>query len=88
LISVLIWAVLQTSAFVVPIFVLYMGWRFVRAYERRPRGELDESTSRRLDQLEESIIRIDSEFNKLAEEQRFLTRLLSERQTHFGEVAP
>lgn len=57
-----------------------MAWRFLRAYERRQRPSLDDSMQACLAQVEESILRIDSELTALGEEQRFLTRLLGDRQ--------
>lgn len=57
-----------------------MAWRFLRAYERRQRPSLDESTTAQLIQVEDSMLRIDWRVNALAEEHRFLTRVVERRQ--------
>lgn len=60
---------------------LYLGWRAVRALERRAssRKELDEANERIL-RLEESIAGLTDQMSKLADGQEFTTRLLSERR--------
>ncbi len=83
-----VWAVLQAAVVAVPVLLLYMGWRFLRAYERKAQRGLHESSSSRLSRLEESVLRIDSEIVKLSEDQRFLTHLIGERQDSRGDRAP
>lgn len=60
--------------------VLYLGLRFVRAFERRGtyRGELA-ALQERVARLEEDLGRATSDVERLAEAQRFTQRLLSER---------
>jgi hypothetical protein len=82
----LLWGIAQAAVIAVPLLVLYMAWRFLRAYERRQRPSLDDSTQARLVQLEASILRIDSELTALGEEQRFPTQLL-DPTTQFGTRA-
>ena len=76
----ILWAVLWSAFIAIPIVGLYALWRFVKAYERRgaERSELSVLKDRLL-RVEESTGEIHERLDKLAEEQRFLTRLLRER---------
>ncbi len=59
---------------------IYLGVRFVRAFERRGanRGELT-ALQERVARLEEELGRAMSDIERLTEAQRFTQRLLSER---------
>jgi len=73
---------------VLPAFFLYFGSRAVRALENRPRTVPDDSISRRITQLEDAVGRIDTELVRLAEDQRFVTRLLTERHERSQPALP
>lgn len=73
-----------------PVGLLYLGWRFVRAQERRTvaiaggaegsTGEIAELRERVL-RLEERLDDIDTQVGQLAEGQQFTNRLLTERRS-------
>ena len=76
-------AVLVTALYlVVPLGLLYLGVRFLRAYERRgaSAGASAELTAR-LAALEEQVARVAAESERLAESQRFTTSLLADRSS-------
>jgi hypothetical protein len=70
----------------VPIFVGYIAWRFVRAFERRSRTlpEL-EQLRERLTRVEEATGLIGDRVDSLAEEHHFLTRVVGSRPAN-GDV--
>jgi hypothetical protein len=78
--GLILWVIVQGAIFSIPILGIYALWRFVKAYERRgsERSELSVLKDRLL-RVEESSGDINDRLDKLAEEQRFLTRLLRER---------
>jgi hypothetical protein len=61
---------------------LYLGFRFVRAFERRSssRNELEQLRAH-LARVEEELARTNAEVERLAEDQRFTVQLLAERAT-------
>lgn len=70
---------LQLGMVLVPLFVLYLAWRAVRALERRAQPAADAAAQARIAELEEAIVRMESEMAQMAEEQRFVARLLGQR---------
>ena len=62
------------------ILALYLGVRFVRAFERRSldRGEV-QALREQVARLDEELTRTTAEVERLTEEQRFALELLSER---------
>jgi hypothetical protein len=78
--ALILWAIGWIVIFAIPSLGIYALFRFLRAYERRgaERSELSVLKERLL-RVEEGTGDIGDRLDKLAEEQRFLTRLLRER---------
>jgi hypothetical protein len=78
--ALILWAIGWIVILAIPSLGIYALFRFLRAYERRgaERTELNVLKERLL-RVEESSGDIGDRMEKLAEEQRFLTRLLRER---------
>jgi hypothetical protein len=78
--GLIVWAIGWIMILAIPALGIYALFRFLRAYERRgaERSELSVLKDRLL-HVEESTTDIGDRIEKLAEEQRFLTRLLRER---------
>lgn len=76
-------ALFWVATIAVPMLGVYGGWRFVRAYERRgtERGEL-EALREKVKQLEEDADSTSTQLAALADENRFLTRLLDRPAGH------
>jgi hypothetical protein len=84
-----IWAVLQFLIFAVPIGVVYVGWRFLRAYEKRAVGGRERAAlEERVLSLEDTVRSLTQQIEHLGEQQRFTTRLLGERTNGVDAGAP
>jgi hypothetical protein len=83
-------ALLVTALYLaVPLGLLYLGLRFLRAYERRGAGAAASvELTARLAALEEQVARVASESERLAESQRFTTSLLAERASGAAQGPP
>lgn len=80
----LIWVVLQAAFFGVPAFLIYMAWRFLRAYESRKNAPADGRTESRISQLEDAVVRMQAELTRIGDEQEFVRRLLEKRNERAG----
>lgn len=67
----------------------YLGWRFVRAYERRshPRESL-EALNARVAQLEDAVDRVAANVEHTVDAQRFTTRVLLGRSVEQNSSHP
>ena len=75
--ELILFVIIQGAIIAIPVLAIRALWRFVKAYERRS-AQPTELRDRVL-RVEESTGEISDRLEKLAEEQQFLTRLLSER---------
>jgi hypothetical protein len=78
--SLVMFLVFGLFSLLLPVGLLYLGYRFVRAHERRAVGS-DRTTelNERILRLEERLESVAGDMEKLLESQQFTTKLLSER---------
>jgi hypothetical protein len=70
----------------IPVGLLYLGYRFVRAHERRAVGsDRTAELNERILRLEERLESVANDMEKMLESQQFTTKLLSERSARSME---